>query len=37
MLAVAGLLATTIVGLAAGIVPAWTAARAEIVESIRSI
>jgi putative ABC transport system permease protein len=37
MLAVIGLLATTIVGLAAGIVPAWTAARAEIVESLRSI
>jgi len=37
ILAVIGLLATTIVGLAAGIVPAWTAARAEIVESLRSI
>lgn len=37
MLAIIGLLATTIVGLAAGIVPAWTAARAEIVESLRSI
>jgi putative ABC transport system permease protein len=36
-LAVAGLIATTIVGLAAGIVPAWTAARAEIVESLRSV
>jgi putative ABC transport system permease protein len=36
-LAVLGLLATVIVGLAAGIVPAWTAARAEIVKSLRSI
>jgi putative ABC transport system permease protein len=36
MLALIGLLATTIVGLAAGIVPAWTAARAEIVASLRS-
>jgi putative ABC transport system permease protein len=37
MLGLMGLLATAIVGLAAGIVPAWTAARAEIVESLRSI
>ena len=37
LLAVIGLAATSIVGLAAGIVPAWTAARAEIVESLRSI
>jgi len=36
-LAALGLLATAIVGLAAGIVPAWKAARAEIVESLRSI
>jgi len=37
MLAAAGLLATTLVGLTAGLLPAWTAARAEIVESLRSI
>jgi putative ABC transport system permease protein len=37
MLAATGLLAITIVGLVAGMVPAWTAARAEIVESLRSI
>jgi putative ABC transport system permease protein len=36
MLEIIGLLATTIVGLAAGTMPAWTAARAEIVESLRS-
>src|SRR5262245_16999912 len=32
-----GLLVTVVVGLAAGIVPAWTAARAEVVESLRSV
>ncbi|MSQ96856.1 MAG: ABC transporter permease [Gemmataceae bacterium] len=37
MLAVIGLLATALVGLVAGLLPAWTAARAEIVESLRSI
>lgn len=37
ILAVTGLVATASVGLIAGIVPAWTAARAEIVESLRSI
>jgi len=37
ILAVTGLLATIAVGVAAGLAPAWTAARAEIVESLRSI
>ncbi|MBI1832544.1 MAG: ABC transporter permease [Planctomycetes bacterium] len=36
-LALTGLLATLIVGVVAGLAPAWTAARAEIVESLRSI
>jgi putative ABC transport system permease protein len=36
-LALTGLLATIAVGIAAGLAPAWTAARAEIVESLRSI
>lgn len=36
-LAVIGLLATALVGLAAGLLPAWTAARGEIVESLRSV
>ncbi len=36
-LALTGLLATIFVGVAAGLAPAWTAARAEIVESLRSI
>lgn len=37
MLAVTGLFATAMVGLAASIIPAWGAARAEIVEFLRSI
>lgn len=36
-LALTGLLATIGVGVAAGLAPAWTAARAEIVESLRSV
>jgi putative ABC transport system permease protein len=36
-LGLAGLGATIAVGLVAGVAPAWTAARAEIVESLRSI
>lgn len=37
VLAFTGLVATIIVGVLAGMAPAWTAARAEIVESLRSI
>lgn len=37
MLAFIGMTATSIVGLVAGVLPAWTAARAEIVESLRSL